>query len=135
MLQVFQSTFKAYLVDNVYAKLNEFDKPTFINLNFPSVKGVERGCIISDSECIDFDVINNLGANSQSLPLEIDLLTQVEMYNAAFGAINDLEWVKGVISLEYNPQVAIMDFSSSVRGKPAIGVFWYWYPRMLGIEN
>jgi len=130
-----QSTFKAYLVDNVYAKLNEFDKPIFINLNFPSVKGVERGCIISDSECIDFDVINNLGDNSQSLPLEIDLLTQVEMYNAAFGAINDLEWVRGVISLEYNPQVAIMDFSSSVRGKPAIGVFWYWYPRMLGIEN
>jgi len=69
------------------------------------------------------------------MEFEVDLVTQVELYNSAFKAINETEWVNGIISQGYNPQVAIMDSSSSTRGKPAIGVFWYWFPRMLGINK
>lgn len=131
----YQSTYKAYLDEYIYSNLSVYNKPIFINLDIPSIKGVEYGCVISEEECYDFEIINQLDNSSQTMEFEIDLLTQVELYNAAFNAINDTEWINGIISQEYNPQVAIMDSSSSTRGKPAIGVFWYWFPRMLGINN
>lgn len=131
----YQSTYKAYLDDYLFTNYSVYNKPIFINLDIPSVKGVEYGCVISEEECYDFDIINQLDNSTQTLEFEVDLLTQVELYNAAFNAINDTEWINGIISQDYNPQVAIMDTSSSVRGKPAIGVFWYWFPRMLGISN
>lgn len=130
-----QSTFKAYLDEEVFTNYSKFGKTIFIGLDFPSIKGVERGCILSEETCYDFDIINNVEVNSPISSFEVDLLTQVDLYNAAFNAINETEWVNGIISLEFNPQVAIMDSSSSVRGKPAIGVLWYWFPRMLGISN
>lgn len=131
----YQSTYKAYLDEYLFNNYSVYNKPIFINLDIPSVKGVEYGCVISDEECYDFDVINQLNNSTQLVSFDVDLLTQVELYNAAFQAINDTEWINGIISQEYNSQVAIMDSSSSVRGKPAIGVFWYWFPRMLGINN
>ncbi len=131
----YQETFKAYLDEEVFSNYSEYGKEIFIGLNFPSVKGVERGCILSEEICYDFDIINNLGENLDNASFEIDLLSQVNIYHAAFNAINETEWINGVISQDYNPQVAIMDLSSSVRGKPAIGVFWYWFPRMLGNTN
>ncbi len=130
-----QTTFKAYLDEEVFTNFSKFGKSIIIGLDFPSTKGVERGCIISEEACYDFDIINNIDINSPVSSFEVDLLTQVDLYNAAFNAINQTDWVSGIISQEYNPQVAIMDSSSSVRGKPAIGVFWYWFPRMLGISN
>ncbi|MBE0685072.1 MAG: hypothetical protein IH585_03650 [Anaerolineaceae bacterium] len=131
----YQTTFKAYLEEEVFTNYSRFGKLIFIGLNFPSVKGVERGCVISEETCFDFDIINNLELSSLNTSFEIDLLSQVDLNNAAFNAINETEWVNGIVSQEFNPQVAIMDSTSSVRGKPAIGVFWYWFPRMMGINN
>lgn len=131
----YQSTFITYLDKEVSTNYSEFGKQIFIALNFPSVKGSERGCIVAEEVCYDFEIINNLDGNFINESFEIDLLSQVNLYHAAFIAINETSWIDGVISKDYNPQVAIMDLSSSVRGKPAIGVFWYWFPRMLGITN
>lgn len=128
-------TYKAYFEEYIFTNFSSYNKPILISLDIPSVNGVEKGCVLSEEECYDFDLINKLDVNSQPLSLETDLITQVQLYNAAFEAINENEWIQGIISQGYNPQVAIMDYSSSVRGKPAIGVFWYWFPRMLGIEN
>lgn len=131
----YQTTFKAYLDEEILVNYSKYEKLIFIGLNFPSVKGAERGCVLTEEVCYDYDIINNLDMGLQTSSFEVDLLNQVDLYNAAFIAINETEWVNGIISQEYNSQVAIMDSSSSVRGKPAIGVFWYWFPRMLGINN
>lgn len=131
----YESTFASYLENEIFATYSEYDKQILIGLNFPSVKGVERGCIMAEEVCYDFDIINKLDSNIVAKSFEVDLINQVNLYHAAFNAINEAEWIDGVISQEYNPQVAIMDISSSVRGKPANGVFWYWFPRMLGITN
>jgi hypothetical protein len=131
----YQSTFKAYLDDYIFTNFSVYNKPIFINVDIPSVKGVEYGCVILEEECYDFEIFNQLDNSSQTMEFEVDLVTQVELYNSAFKAINETEWVNGIISQGYNPQVAIMDSSSSTRGKPAIGVFWYWFPRMLGINK
>lgn len=130
-----EATFKNYLENEIFTTYSPFKKQIFIGLNFPSAKGAEHGCIISEEVCYDFDTINHLGGNLVNTSFDIDLLSQLNLYQAAFSAINETEWVNGVISQEYNPQVAIMDFSSSVRGKPSNGLIWYWFPRMLGITN
>jgi hypothetical protein len=129
------ATFKDYLENEIFTTYSTYDKQIFIGLNFPSTKGVERGCIILEEVCYDFDTINHLSGNLVNTSFDIDLLSQLNLYQAAFTAINETDWVNGVISQEYNPQVAIMDFSSSVRGKPSNGVIWYWFPRMLGITD
>ena len=99
------------------------------------MQGAEKGCINVEDACYTFEIINQLENNTALSSFVIDLNIQVEMYDSAFKAINDTDWVKGIISKEYNPQVALMDYTSSIRGKPSVGIFWFWYPRLLGIEN
>ncbi len=62
----------------------------------------------------------------------VDLLVQVDLYQAALTAINDTSWVQGVVSNGFYDIVALQDASSSVRGKPSADVLWYWFPRMTG---
>jgi hypothetical protein len=128
----YQSTIKTYLDEIINPSVTHFGKPIYLGLDFPSIKGAEFGCIKNEESCINFDVINQLDFALLENSFEIDLLLQVAMYDAAFKAINYTPWISGIISNGYNPQVAIMDYSSSVRGKPAMGIFWYWFPRMLG---
>ena len=131
----YETSIKNYLENEIYASYSQFDKEIIIGINYPSIDGAEKGCIESDDQCLDFEVVNNLNFQTAQSTFELDLNTQIELIHATFSAINQLEWVDGIVSLEYNPQVAIMDHSSSVRGKPSVGVFWYWYPRLLGITT
>lgn len=57
---------------------------------------------------------------------------QMNAYNAMMMAINDRDWLDGVVSMEYYPPLPLQDSSTSVHGKPASGVLWYWYPLFLG---
>lgn len=131
----YQSTFKTYLDEVLFPKYSNYNKPIVLALNFPSVQGAENGCIKVEDACYSFEIINQLDNNTALNSFEIDLNIQVVLYDSAFKAINDTEWVNGIISKEYNPQVALMDYTSSIRGKPSVGIFWYWFPRLLGIEN
>jgi hypothetical protein len=131
----YDTTIMNYLENEIYANYSQFDKEIIIGINYPSINGAEKGCIESEDQCLDFEVVNNLDFQTAQSAFELNLNTQIELIHAMFSAINQLEWVDGIISLEYNPQVAIMDHTSSVRGKPSVGVFWYWYPRLLGIAT
>lgn len=131
----FEETFSNYFEGEIYPIVEQYQKPIIIGLDYPSITGVQNGCINVEDQCLDFEVVNNLDLTTVNNTFNIDLLTQVELIHAAFSAINKTNWINGIISLEYNPQVAIMDHSSSVRGKPSVGVFWYWYPRIQGIEE
>lgn len=131
----YESTIKNYLEEVIYKNYFDFGKPIVLGLNFPSSSGTEKGCIMVEDQCLDFDVINNLDFQQAQSTFTLDLDTQIELINASLVAVNELDWINGLVSLEYNPQVAIMDHSSSVRGKPSIGVFWYWYPRLIGVTE
>lgn len=129
----YETIIKNYLENQIYTNYSEFDKEIIIGVNYPSINGAEKGCIESDDQCLNFEVVNNLDFQTAQSTFDLNLNTQIELIHAMFSAINQLDWVDGIVSLEYNSQVAIMDHSSSVRGKPSAGVFWYWYPRLLGI--
>ncbi|HSM25628.1 MAG TPA: carboxypeptidase-like regulatory domain-containing protein [Anaerolineaceae bacterium] len=131
----YEETFGTYLEEELYPFYNQQQKPVFIGLDFPSISGVQNGCITVEDQCLEFEVVNKLDLATARNTFNVDFTSQVELIHAAFSAINKTSWIKGIISHGYNPQVAIMDHSSSVRGKPSVGVFWYWYPRLQGIEE
>jgi hypothetical protein len=60
-----------------------------------------------------------------------NLHKQADLYNIMLSAINEVPWVNGFISRGYNATLAQQDATSSINGKPAWNVLWYWYPRLL----
>ena len=56
---------------------------------------------------------------------------QADIYNAALLAINNIPWINGFISSGFFPPVILQDKSSSIYGKPAGDVLWYWFPKMV----
>jgi hypothetical protein len=62
----------------------------------------------------------------------MNLQEQADAYNAILQAVNDRLWISGVITRGYYPPVTLLDKSYSVRGKPAAGVLFYWFPKLLG---
>jgi hypothetical protein len=46
-------------------------------------------------------------------------------------AANQVEWVEGLVSRGYYPPAALQDAGMSVHGKPARGVLWYWFQRLV----
>jgi hypothetical protein len=64
--------------------------------------------------------------------LERDLQEQVDAYNAMLSATNQVEWVEGIVSRGFYPPVVMQDTGISVNGKPARGVLWYWFQRLVG---
>jgi hypothetical protein len=69
--------------------------------------------------------------SSGDLSGAVNLQVQVDAYNAMMAAINRVEWVEGLVSRGYYPPAVLQDASASLHGKPARGVLWYWFQRML----
>ncbi len=63
----------------------------------------------------------------------VDLQEQADIYQALLAAINERDWVSGFVSRGYYPPAVLHDASSSVHGKPAADILWYWFPRFLGL--
>jgi hypothetical protein len=101
-------------------------------MDYPSATGAETGCVFYEEDCIDFTLANKLTID-QEIELAKDLDIQKEIYSAGLNIMNEFEWINGFISSGYNPQVSVRDSSSSVRGKPAGDLLWYWYPKLLGL--
>jgi hypothetical protein len=125
------NSFKNYLDQSVNKFFESTSKPIYLELEFPSALSAETGCVKFEDDCIDFDLLNLSGTELRST-IPIDLTIQTELYQAILTAINDFPWISGVISNGFNGLVAVQDATSSIRGKPAADVLWYWYPRLLG---
>jgi len=74
-----------------------------------------------------FDKTGRLGPDSV-----VDLQEQVDIYNALFSAINDRDDVAGIVVRGMYFPAPLQDPSSSVYGKPAWDVLWYWFPQLTG---
>ncbi len=133
-IEALQQAFAQFFDSSIYPYYESQSKPVWIGLDYPSASGSENGCIEFGDECIDFQILNYFNSDMQT-SVSIDFETQANLYQAALAAINQTAWVQGIVTYGFNPQVAIQDASSSVRGKPAADVLWYWNPRLLGITQ
>lgn len=112
------------LDDSLYPKISGFGKIIILGLNYPSASNAFGGCVDVLGSCM-----NNWG-NSQ-----VDLNVQSQIYNAAVIIAAKESWITGFISRNYQPIVALQDSSSSLNGKPAIDVLWFWYHFILNVSS
>lgn len=109
--------------------ITEFNKPLLIGIDYPSATGAEKGCINVGDGCAAFSLLDP--PYTEDIAAPVNLQEQVDIYHAFFTVINDLSWVDGFISRRYFPPVPLQDKSSSVHGKPAANVLWFWFTQIL----
>ncbi|MEA4910354.1 MAG: carboxypeptidase regulatory-like domain-containing protein [Anaerolineaceae bacterium] len=119
--------FSQQLDEKLYPLWESTQKPILLGLQYPSATGAATGCIALSGGCVPF---TELDQPVDDLPITPDLQVQADIYNAAFVATNDKEWVTGIIARGFYPPAALQDLSSSIHGKPAWDVLWYWFPRL-----
>lgn len=120
-----------YILDNQVKQLKDrFGSAIFIQFRYPSVDGSAQGCLLINNQCVEFSYLDQ---PVQDNPTQIlDLQEQVDIYNAILLSINTRDWINGVISGGYFAPAALQDKSSSIHGKPASDIIWYWYHQLLG---
>lgn len=108
-------------------------KPVIIAISYPSIDWGATGCIaILGGGCLDYDLL--IPPSTDISQLTLNLLDQANAYNAVLSAINENDWVAGFVSTGYYPPALLQDKSTSIHGKPASGVVWYWSQKFLGIS-
>ncbi len=106
-------------------------KTIILGASYPSVSGGTTGCVPDNTGgCFSPTLFEQPGfQNSHIFPNPGE---QASAYNALLMAINQREWIGGLVSMGYYPPIPLQDFSTSIHGKTASGVLWYWFPRLLG---
>jgi hypothetical protein len=117
------SSFWELLNTQVYPLCEKTEKPIFLGLGYPSVTEGVLGCLMVDEACSN----DGLFLPSETSSSSIDLDLQVAIYNILLPIVADQDWVAGMSIRGYNPVVTVMDGSSSIAGKPARDVIWYWF--------
>lgn len=108
-----------------------WNKPLVLAVGYPSAAGGNTGCLPDPAGgCLAFSALDQPLADSQAL--SVDLSEQINAYNALLLAVNGRTWINGFVSQGFYPPLPLQDASSSVHGKPASGVLWFWFPRLLG---
>ncbi|MBN1667712.1 MAG: hypothetical protein JW862_11515, partial [Anaerolineales bacterium] len=119
-----------YLLRQSWQPANEA-KPVIINLAYPSVEGILTGCL--NDPIVGCLPPERLNYPAPDYPLlELDLADQARAYEAVLAAINESEWVSGVVSQGYYPPAILHDKSMSIHGKPAAEVLAAWYAAFAG---
>jgi hypothetical protein len=112
------------LESNLYPKVQGFAKDIIIGLNYPSAANAYSGCTDALGSCL-----NNWSS------LQVDLVSQSQIYNAAVIAAAREPWIDGFVSRNYQGAVYVQDASGSIYEKPAFYVLWFWYHFILNISS
>jgi hypothetical protein len=123
-VQAMVNTFGVALDSLVQPIAQEYAKPVIIGVNYPSSSIALNGCMDINAKCLKYQT-------GQLAETTVDLDLQSRIYNAAVIASANRAWVKGFIARGFNPLVVIKDQGSSVFGKPASDVLWFWYHYIL----
>lgn len=120
------------LLDNEVSPLGTLlGKPIILAVSYPAAIGAAGGCVPNGAGgCLDFNALSRPNADVPTASLSLQ--TQSDIYEALLIAVNARPWVSGFVSRGYFMPVALQDKSTSINGKPAANVLWYWYPRLLG---
>jgi hypothetical protein len=115
---------------HILAVHDRFKKPVIIGISYPSAKGAAAGCVKSAGACLPQAVLSQGGLEIPSA--EIDLKIQADLYNAFYENVSKTDWISGVFASGYYPPVSIADKSTSIRGKPAADVTWFYFDHFIG---
>ncbi len=132
-IQSYSNEIARKLDDILGPRLVETGKLVWLGLDFPSVKSAYTGCIELSGICRIPSVLNFPSPIQPEL--ETSLEQQASLYNASLPEENRRAWVTGIVSRRFSVQGNIQDQSSSIRGKPAADVVWYWFSTMMGVPT
>ena len=119
------------VIDNqIYPMYEQTGLPIILAFGYPSTEDALEGCLIIDEVCSN----DGLFLASEVSNSAVDLERQVQIYNSILPIAADLDWVSGMSIRGYNPVVSLMDSSSSIAGKPARDVIWYWFTGLHSTE-
>ncbi len=100
-----------------------------LSIAYPSVEGGSRDCLPLDGEdCVSPGTLLEPAPDLPSL--KVDFRAQTRSYAAILNAIQDEDWVSGIISRGYYPPAILHDKSSSIHGKPASRMLSAWFRRV-----
>src|SRR5271157_340370 len=114
---------------NVEPFISSINKPVILAIKYPSANGSAEGCKMNNQTCDWFEPFDQ--PNPNNLSLQVNLLAQEDIYSAFLQAVNQRNWVGGIVSRGYYPPVALQDVSSSIHGKPASDLLQAWFSLML----
>ncbi|TAK13650.1 MAG: hypothetical protein EPO32_04430 [Anaerolineae bacterium] len=125
-----QSRSQVLLEDEVRPLKERFELPVVLLISYPSAEGGLTGCVAGNDGCVPLHLLEP----GQPPPdfVTLDLVEQMEVYNALLAAVNETPWLDGVISEGFFPPSGLLDKSTSIHGKPAAEVLRYWFGRLLG---
>jgi hypothetical protein len=123
-----EASFSNKLDADVKPFQEKLNKPLILALRYPSTTGSSKGCIDQNGNCLNFNSVDDFSKINRNLPVNLD--EQTALYNAALSAVNSRKYIAGFISEGYFSIAALQDPSSSIHGKPAGDVLWYWFPKM-----
>lgn len=118
------------LDNNLFPFVENSGKEVWIGLDIPSVDSAFLGCVDLSGNCVS-PYLMNFPFPSQP-GLAVSLQEQANLYNAAIPEINRRDWIDGVSTRRFLSVGSRHDQSSSIRGKPASDIVWYWYGSMTG---
>ena len=108
-------------------------KPLILAVAYPSALGGSSACVPdADGKCLKIELLAQPNPDISTIILNLD--EQTTAYSAMLLAINERDWIGGIVSRGYYPPAILEDKSTSIHGKPARSVLWYWFPRLLGIN-
>jgi len=127
-----QST--AQIVGNDLAAVAEkLQKPIILGIQYPSTDQAVMGCLEIQDECRGFDILDQPSTYTEDFP--VDLQVQFDIYRAFLSQVNTADWIAGLVTRGYYPPTELQDASSSINGKPAAALLWYWYPKLRSSNN
>lgn len=121
----YSESFNNLLSKEIRQIKQQFNKPIIIALDYPSTNQSPLGCERIQGFCVNYE--NQSPLYNKTISVEVNLNEQMEIYNGALLAINQLDWIDGVVSRGYYPPAPLDDPSTSIHGKPAADVLWYWF--------
>ncbi len=105
-------------------------KPVVLGVSYPSAEGATTGCLPTpEAACVDWSLLSRPKPDIPNIP--VDLNEQTAAYNAMLLAVNERDWISGFISRGFYPPLPLQDKSTSIHGKPASGVLWFWFPKLV----
>lgn len=107
-------------------------KPLILLISYPSVAGAPLPCLNdleeADGEQSDCLKPGSLTSPAPNLPgYSVDFQAQTDAYSAVLTAINEQNWISGVVSRGYYAPVELHDKSISLHGKPAENLLQIWF--------
>lgn len=109
--------------------LRDQDQRLIISTAYPSAAGASKKCLkMVDEVCLSPASLSSPGAQISDVALDFE--EQARSYSAIFSAIQDQEWITGLISRGYYPPVILHDLSISIHGKPAAAVVQSWFEQL-----